>query len=359
MKILEKIKKGLVYFDGAQGSVLQEMGLQPGELPELWNITNPEKIVELHKGYLDVGSNIILTNTFGANSFKITGKNAEYSVEEIVSAAVNNVKKAIDLTDKKNNDHYIALDIGPTGKLLKPMGELDFEDAVTVFKEVVRAGVKNNVDLIVIETMNDSYETKAAVLAAKENSNLPIFVTNVYDESKSLMTGADPISMIAMLEGLRVDAVGMNCSLGPAQMVDIVKIFNEYSSLPIIVNPNAGLPHSENGKTVYDVNAEEFSDIMVDIVNSGARIIGGCCGTTPEYIKKLIEKTKSIKQKDITKKNNSLISSYTHAVEFGKKPILIGERINPTGKKKFKEALRNHDINYILNEAVKQEELGV
>ncbi len=359
MNILEKIKNEIVYFDGAQGSVLQDLGLKPGELPETWNIINSEKIVEMHKGYLDAGSNIILTNTFGANSFKFSGEEGNYSVDEIITASVNNVRKAIELTIKKNNDHYIALDIGPTGKLLKPMGELEFEDAVSIFKEIVDAGVKNNVDLIVIETMNDSYETKAAVLAAKENSNLPIFVTNVYDENKTLMTGADPISMIAMLEGLRVDAIGMNCSLGPKQMVDIVKVFNEYSSLPIIVNPNAGLPHSKKGKTVYDVDSEEFAEIMVEIVESGGSIIGGCCGTTPEYIKKLIDKTKNIKLKRRYKKNNSLISSYTHAVEFGKKPILIGERINPTGKKKFKEALRNHDINYILNEAVKQEELGV
>ncbi|HHX69293.1 MAG TPA: dihydropteroate synthase [Gallicola sp.] len=359
MNILDKMKKGLLYFDGAQGSVLQEMGLKPGELPEVWNLTNPSKIIDMHKGYLDAGSNIILTNTFGANSFKFTGENNNYSLEEIINAAVKNVRKAFELTSNKNVEHYIALDIGPTGKLLKPMGELDFEEAVNVFKEIVDLGVKNNVDLIVIETMNDSYETKAAVLAAKENSNLPVFVTNVYDENKTLMTGADPIAMISLLEGLRVDAIGMNCSLGPAQMVDIVKIFKEYSSLPIIVNPNAGLPRSENGRTVYDVDAEEFSDIMVEIVKNGARIIGGCCGTTPEYIKKLVEKTKDLKPVEIVKKNNSFISSYTHGVEFGKKPVLIGERINPTGKKKFKEALRNHDINYILNEAVKQEELGV
>lgn len=359
MNILEKIKKEIVYFDGAQGSILQDLGLKPGELPETWNIINSEKIIEMHKGYLDAGSNIILTNTFGANSFKFSGEDGNYSVDEIIEAAVSNVRKAIDLTNKKDNDHYIALDIGPTGKLLKPMGELEFEDAVAIFKEVVNAGVKNNVDLIVIETMNDSYETKAAVLAAKENSNLPVFVTNVYDENKTLMTGANPVSMIAMLEGLRVDAIGMNCSLGPRQMVDIVKIFSEYSSLPIIVNPNAGLPHSENEKTVYDVGSDEFAEVMVEIVEAGASIVGGCCGTTPEYIEKLIEKTKDIKFVEIDRKNNSFISSYTHAVEFGKKPILIGERINPTGKKKFKEALRNHDINYILNEAVKQEELGV
>lgn len=358
MNILDKVKRGLVYFDGAQGSVLQEMGLKPGELPEIWNITNREKIIEMHKGYLDAGSNIILTNTFGANSFKFS-KDKDYSLESIIESAVNNVREAMKLTSNKDTEHFIALDIGPTGKLLKPMGELEFEDAVEVFKEIVVEGVKNNVDLILIETMNDSYETKAAVLAAKENSDLPVFVTNVYDENKTLMTGADPLAMISMLEGLKVDAIGMNCSLGPAQMVDIVKIFKEYSSLPIIVNPNAGLPHSEDGKTVYDVEAEEFAKIMVEIVKSGARIIGGCCGTTPEYIKKLIEETKDLKPIEITKKNNSFISSYTHTVEFGKRPILIGERINPTGKKKFKEALKNRDINYILNEAVKQEELGV
>lgn len=349
MTILERIKNKTTYCDGGAGTLLQSWGLKAGEKPEIWNITNSDKIIEMHRLYLDAGANIITTCTFGANRLKFD------NLEEIVTAAVKNAKTACEGYE----DSYIALDIGPTGKMLEPLGDLKFEDAVSIFSETIKIGAKAGADLVLIETINDSYEAKAAVLAAKESCDLPVFITCVYDSTHKLMTGADPKSMIAMLEGLGADAIGMNCSLGPKQMAEIVPEFAEYSSLPIIVNPNAGLPRSENGETVFDIDADEFSDIMCSIVKSGATIIGGCCGTTPEHIRKTVEKTKNLPFSLPEKKNHTLVSSYTHAVEIGKKTVIIGERINPTGKKRFKEALRENDIGYILNEGLAQNKKGV
>lgn len=352
MNFRDKLKNSRIVLDGGMGTLLQEMGLKPGEAPEIWNITNPDKITEIHREYYNAGSNVISTNTFGVNPLKYT----DSEVEKMIEAAFLCAKKA---AENFKGDRYIALDIGPTGRLLKPLGDLAFEDAVSAFSKVVKEGVKNNADLIVIETMNDSYETKAAVIAAKENSELPIIVTNVYDESAKLMTGADIEAMIVMLEGLSVDALGMNCSLGPAQMKEFVPEFMKKSSIPVAVVPNAGLPRSENGKTVFDIDADEFSDIMADIVWQGVRIVGGCCGTTPDYIRKTVQKIKDIPVKEIYDKGITAVSSYTHAVRIEDEPILIGERINPTGKKRFKEALRNHDMEYILSEGISQHEKGV
>lgn len=348
MNIKEKIKSGITYCDGGAGTLLQSWGLKAGEKPESWNLTHPEKIIEMHRQYLQAGAQIIATCTFGANRLKFD------NLEEIITAAVNNAKTAC-----KGFDAYVALDIGSTGKMLEPLGDLPFEEAVDIYSEVVKLGAKAGADLIFIETMNDSHDAKAALLAAKESCELPVFITCVYDESKKLMTGANPKAMIAMLEGLGADAIGINCSLGPRQMLEIVPEFAKYSSVPIIVNPNAGLPRSENGKTVFDVSADEFSDIMCDIVAAGATIIGGCCGTTPEHIKKTVEKTKNLPFKLPEKKHHTLISSYTHAVEIGNVPVIIGERINPTGKKRFKEALRKNDIGYILGEGLAQDKKGV
>lgn len=348
-KITDIIKTHRLYFDGGTGTVLQSMGLKSGDAPELWNITNPQKITELHKQYIDAGCNIIKTNTFGINKQKYT------DYDELICAAVDCAKKAVE----NREDKYIAFDMGPTGKLLKPMGDLDFEDAVAIFAENAKAAEKYGCDLILIETMNDCYETKAAVLAAKENSSLPIFVTNAYGEDDKLMTGATPQAMIAMLEGMGVDALGLNCSFGPDKMLDIVKEMTEYASVPIIVNPNAGLPIIVNGKTVYNINPDKFADYMVNIAQVGGCILGGCCGTTPLYMRKMIEKTECIPYSVPEYKNRTLISSYTHAIEIAASPILIGERINPTGKPLLKEALRNGDMNYVLSEGIKQADAGV
>lgn len=358
MTVRERLKSGILYLDGGTGSILQSLGLKPGELPEVWNIERADDIVSVAKSYYEAGSNIVYTNTFGANILKYDGKDGRYSVDEIVEAAVKNTRRASKEATGNVDDRYVALDIGPLGKMLEPLGDLPFEEAVSIFAQTVKAGVKAGVDLIAIETMNDSYETKAAVLAAKENSDLPIIVTNVYDEQAKLMTGACPESMVAMLEGLGVDALGANCSLGPKQMLPIAKRLYEATSLPLIMKPNAGLPKSVNGETVFDVKPEEFADIMTELVDLGARILGGCCGTTPEYIYETVKLTKEKELLPIEKRDYTVVSSSQEAVYFDKKPILIGERINPTGKKLFKEALRNHDIGYVLNEGVKQKENG-
>lgn len=354
MNIRDFIKNNIVYLDGGMGTLLQKSGLQPGELPERWNISHPEVIKEIHKSYYDSGSNIVNTNTFGASSLKFDAD----ELSEIIYHAVKNADEARKASSG-NQEKFIALDVGPTGKLLKPLGDLDFEDAVKAFAEVISLGVKYGVDLITIETMNDSYETKAAVLAAKENSDLPIIVTNAYGENGRLMTGADPAVMAAMLEGMGVDAIGANCSLGPKQLMGVMDELLKYCSVPVAFKPNAGLPKSDGKVTYYDVDAEEFAQDIKLAVANGVRIVGGCCGTTPEYIKKVCELTRDMRPKEIEKKTYSVCTSYNKAVFFGEKPILIGERINPTGKKRFKQALLENDIGYILQEAVNQQAKGV
>ncbi len=355
MDVLSKIHSGLTFFDGGTGTLLQQQGLRPGELPETWNILHPDKILQVHRAYYRAGSNIVNANTFGANRFKFDGQDGRFSLEQIVSSGVN---LALQAKSEFDGDRYVALDVGPLGKMLSPLGELPFDDAVERFAEVIRAGAACSPDLILIETMNDSYETKAAVLAAKENSNLPIFVTVVFDAGGKLMTGANAAAMVAMLEGLRVDAIGMNCSLGPKQMLRLLPELASCTSLPLMVKPNAGLPHVDNGKTVYDVGPDEFGCLMRGMVSGGARIIGGCCGTTPEYISSMVEATRDIEPLPLTQRRRRVVSSYTHAVDFGGDCVLIGERINPTGKKKFREALLRHDIDYILGEGISQLDLG-
>ncbi len=347
-KITELIKEKRVFFDGGTGTVLQGLGLPPGQSPELWNISDPEKIISLHNMYFDAGANIVKTNTFGVNCDKF----ANY--DELIREGIRCARKAAE----GREEAYVAFDMGPTGQLLEPLGQLKFEDAVSIFADNVKAAKDCGADLILIETMNDSYETKAAVLAAKENSDLPVFVTNVYDAGGKLMTGANPAAMIAMLEGLGVDALGMNCSLGPDVMLKIIGEFEKYASVPVIVNPNAGLPEVRDGKTVYNIGADEFADYMAQIAEGGGTVLGGCCGTTPEFIAKTIERTKSVPYSIPEKKNFTCVSSYTHAVFVDKDPILIGERINPTGKPKLKEALRSGNLNYILNEGIRQSEAG-
>lgn len=349
MDIREELGRRIIFFDGGLGSLLQERGLKPGELPETWNLTRPEVLYDIHRAYLDAGADIILANTFGANGFKYD------NLEEIVTAAVVNAKKAVADSGRKA---YVALDMGPTGKLLKPMGTLDFEECVSIYADVVRYGAKAGADLILIETMSDTYELKAAVLAAKENSNLPVVATVVFDEHHKMLTGATPEVVVALLEGLRVDAIGMNCGLGPKQMKPIFETMARYASIPLVITPNAGLPRSENGKTVYDVGPEEFAEDMEEIINMGAWMAGGCCGTTPAHIKALTERCFGITPKPLTDKDYTVVTSYSTAVELGGRPVIIGERINPTGKSKFKQALRDNNMEYILEEGVKQADSG-
>ena len=387
--LLERLGKEWLFFDGGTGTILQGKGLKGGELPERWNISRPEDIIDLHCGYLRAGCDIFNTNTFGANALKFPGpgtggkadgkegkegkegKDGEHGeLREIVEAAVRLAAEARRRTGRE--DAYIALDIGPTGRLLEPLGDLPFERAVELFGEVVRIGAAAGADLVLIETMSDSYESKAAVLAAKENCSLPVLITNVYDGSGKLLTGGTVDSTVAMLEGLGVDGLGVNCGMGPEQMIPIVQRMTEVASVPILVNPNAGLPRTENGATVYDVDPETFASWMEKIAAMGVQAVGGCCGTTPEHIRRTVERVKGTPDPEAgdrettngipfvpnTPKHRTVVSSFSRAVEIGRKPVIIGERINPTGKKKFKAALREKNIEYILTEGLNQEDSG-
>ena len=340
-----------VFFDGAMGTILQQNGLRAGELPETWNLSHPDLITSIHADYLAAGCQIVKSNTFGANRFKFSGK----ELETIITAGISHAKKAV---SQCGHPALVAMDIGPTGKLMKPMGDLDFEEAVSAFGEAAAMGEKAGADLILIETMSDTMEVKAAILGAKEHTSLPVFVTMIFDESGKLLTGGDIPAAVAMLEGLSVDALGFNCGLGPKQMLSLLPKLAECTSLPIIVNPNAGLPRRENGQTVFDVHPEEFAQLMEEIVKGGAWVIGGCCGTTPEHLRKTVERCRELPLVPLTEKKRTVISSYAQAVVFGKKPVIIGERINPTGKKRFKQALREHDMEYILREGVTQQQSG-
>ena len=354
--LLERLGKELLFLDGGMGTLLQEKGLQPGELPESWNLKRPEEVIAIHQNYFEAGSDIVLTNTFGANALKFHSEDCP--LQEVVTRAVENVREAARRGVKDGREIYVGLDIGPTGKLLKPMGDLAFEDAYEAFAEVMEYGEKAGADLIHIETMSDTYEVKAAVLAAKERTSLPVFATMIFDERGKLLTGGDVPSVVAMLEGLRVDALGINCGMGPEQMLSILEELLTYTSLPVIVKPNAGLPKQRDGQTYYDVVPEEFASTMKLIVEKGACIIGGCCGTTPAHIRQMTTLCQGMKAVPPVKKHHTLVSSYGSCISFGRKPVIIGERINPTGKKKLKQALKDGDFDYILKEGIMQQDNG-
>lgn len=354
MKITEYLKDNFIILDGGTGTLLQAAGLAAGELPERWNMTHPEAVRKIHRDYYDAGSNVVSANTFGANILKFSPE----ELEEIIKAAIGHVRAAME-ESKTDQPKWVAVDIGPTGRMLAPYGDLDFEDAVAVFAQTVRLAERYGADLIFIQTMNDSYETKAALLAAKENCHLPVFVGNAYGEDGKLMTGASPAAMVAILEGMGADAIGVNCSLGPKALEGVIDEYLKYASVPVILKPNAGLPRAVNGKTVYDVEPAEFARDVAELMKRGVRIAGGCCGTTPEYISALVGADGGLAPVSIDKKSATLVSSYTHAVELGAAPVLIGERINPTGKKRFKEALRANDMDYILKEGIAQQDKGV
>lgn len=330
------------FFDGGMGTMLQAGGLKAGELPESLNITNPELVYSVHKAYAEAGADIISTNTFGVNALKFD------NVAEVVRAAVSLAKKA----GKK-----VALDLGPLGRLLKPSGDLEFSEAYELYKEVILAA-GDEVDIIFFETMTDLYEIKAGVLAAKENSDCPVFVSMMFDSNERLLTGADIETAVTTLEGLGVDTIGMNCGLGPAEMLPLIKKMRSLTSLPMVVNPNAGIPRSVDGKTVFDVDAQSFAESMQEIAMLGVSYLGGCCGTTPSHISAMTSLCSSAEAFVPQTEKKTRVSSYSRTVNFGRKPVIIGERINPTGKKLFKEALRNKDIAYIVNEGIAQKDKG-
>lgn len=352
MGILEALSAGRLFFDGGMGSMLQEAGLPDGRLPDVWSIENPSAVEAIHLAYLEAGANFVTTNTFGAMEDKLAPYG--YHVHEVMAAAIKNARSAIEKSGRKA---FVAADIGPTGKLLKPYGDLDFEEAVSRFAPAVRAAEEEGADCILIETMSDLYEMKAAVLAAKENSTLPIFATLIFDGSGKLLTGGSPAGAVALLEGLGVTALGVNCGLGPVQLAPVIEELWKYTSIPLICQPNAGLPQTQEGKTVYNISPSDFASEM-EKLSSKVQILGGCCGTTPAHIKAMTSVCRNVPLEELKVKDRLLISSYCQTVEFGKGPVVIGERINPTGKKKLQQALREKDTGYVLREALSQEEAG-
>lgn len=339
-------RKEFIILDGAMGTMLQAHGLEVGGIPEELNIDEPETLINIHKAYINAGSDIIYANTFGANSYKLA--DSKYTVTETIKKAVENAKKACEGTNT-----LVALDIGPIGQLLEPTGSLSFEEAYDIYKEQILAG--KDADLVVFETMTDLYEVKAAVLAAKENSDLPILVTMTFEENMRTFTGCSISSMALTLSGLGVDAIGVNCSLGPKELTPIIAEMSKWTNLPLIIKPNAGLPDPITNK--YDVFPEDFSNCICDMVKYGIKFAGGCCGTTPDYISSTVEKLKSHKFKQNNNKIEAAVCTPSKTVVINQ-PRIIGERINPTGKKRFKEALKNNDIDYILSQAIEQVQGG-
>lgn len=348
MTFKELLGKQMLFFDGATGTQLQARGLQPGELPESWNFAHPEIVESVHRAYLDAGANIVKTNTFGANPIKLKGSGLD--CQKTIATAVKIAKRALSGGENK----FVALDLGPTGKLLAPYGDLPFEEAVAAYGEMVRYGVAAGADLVLIETMSDTYEIKAAILAAKENCELPICVTMTFDESGKLLTGATVEAAAVLCESLGVDAVGFNCGLGPVQVGRLLPQMLAAVNLPIIINPNAGLPVEKDGKTYFEVGAEEYGELMQNLAQQGASIIGGCCGTTPAHIAAMIAKCKDIQPGGWRDGNLTAVSSYGRAVHIGDDPKIIGERINPTGKKRLKEALAAQDLDYVCRLGLEQ-----
>lgn len=353
MSLRELLKTGPFYLDGGMGSLLQARGLKPGEAPEAWNLSRSEEITAIHRAYYEAGSHLVMTNTFGVHPQRYSPEDCEKMIRAAVACAEKARTEA-----RAGQEKFIGLDLGPCGKLLRPLGTLAFEEAVRGFALVIRIGAACGVDCVMIETMNDSGETRAALLAAKENCGLPVLVSNAYGSDGKVMTGGSPASITAMLESLGADAVGVNCSLGPDALAPIVEEYLEAASVPVLMKPNAGLPEEKDGKTVYTVTPEEFACQVAKLVPKGLRIMGGCCGTTPEYIRLLREKTEGLVPSPLREKERTVIASRGNALELGKGPVIIGERINPTGKKRLRQALAEGDMAYVLNEAVVQEDRG-
>ncbi|MBQ7319047.1 MAG: homocysteine S-methyltransferase family protein [Clostridia bacterium] len=362
-----RITHGITYMDGGMGTQLQARGLGAGELPELWNLNRPEDVTAIHRAYFAAGAHVVTTNTFGANALKYTGKDGKPGVAEIVRAGVACAMAARDTADTEMPDrpHFVALDIGPTGRLIAPMGDLDFEEAVELFGEVARIGCESGADAIIIETMSDCAETRAAVLGAMENADLPVFVTNAYEQNGRLLTGTSPEGMAALLGGMGVSAMGLNCSFGPDRMLPVVRRLAKTSSLPLLVSPNAGLPVTDaaTGRTYYSVTPEEFAAGMVDIVLAGATLVGGCCGTTPDHIRALVAATEQLVDKLPARPapSRSVLTSRTRVLAVADDadvPLVVGECINPSGRPTLAQEIADGDTDEMLDLAMDQMDCG-
>ncbi|HHT77532.1 MAG TPA: dihydropteroate synthase [Clostridiaceae bacterium] len=360
-QLRETLGKELLVFDGAMGSQLHIKGIRPGERPEDANIDHAEWIVDIHSEYLESGANCILTNTLGANRYHL--EDSSYSVKEVIDAAISNAHKAIEIEKARCNrlgihrNTYMFYNIGPIGQLLQPMGTLSFDEAYSLFKDQVLIA-KDQADAVLIETMSDTLEIKAAILAIKENSDLPIFASMTFDENQRTLTGASPLTAVTILEGLGVDCLGVNCSLGPKELEPIVMEILSIATIPVIVEPNAGLPVYANNQTTYNVSMEEFAKYIKRFVDAGVSCFGGCCGTTPEYIRQCLSliEDRTVARRSVRKKTR--VASGIDCVTLGEKTIVCGERLNPTGKKKLKEALLAQRIDAVLQEGLSQVKAG-
>ncbi len=348
MNLREILKEKRIYLDGAMGSLLQNQIDSIGLIPEALNMTHPDLIKDIHRSYMEAGANIILANTFGINGYKL--KDSTYDVSAMVRLAINNLKEL--------SPDFVALDVGPLGALIGSLGELSFEQAIDYFKEVIRAGDQAGADLIVIETMSDISEARAAVIAAKEVSGLPIIVSMTYEENGRTLTGSDPLTVVNILQGLGVDGIGINCSTGPEGMIPIIKELIAYASVPIMVEPNAGLPKMIDGQTSYDLSPQAFCQVMVEIAKMGAMILGGCCGTRPDHIRQMIAATRDLPIFRPEKKSFTAASSSSKTEILGEDILVIGENINPTTNKALKEALKKGDLTLVADLAVQQKKDG-
>ncbi|MCD2434609.1 homocysteine S-methyltransferase family protein [Acidaminococcus sp. NSJ-142] len=355
MKFQEALYTKRLFFDGAMGTMLQEAGLKPGELPETWNLLHPEKVQAIHRAYVRAGVDILKTNTFGANALKFGPEHGTPNVEELVRAGVENARAAF---AAEGREGFVALDLGPTGKLLQPFGDLPFEEAVALYAQQVKAGAAAGADLILIETMSDAYEAKAAMLAAKENADLPFVCTFTFDQDGKLLSGADVTAALATAEALGAAAVGFNCGLGPDQLIQLVPQALQAVDIPLVMNPNAGLPVEENGHTVFHIGPEDYAPLMVPVAELGVAVLGGCCGTTPQHIAQLVAACRDLPLPPRRNSAPSVIAGYGSAVGFDGMPVIIGERINPTGKPRLKEALKSGNMDYVCQLALEQLDKG-
>lgn len=341
--------KRLIFFDGGMGTQLQAAGLAPGECPETWNLLHPERVQGVHARYLAAGCDVVTTNTFGANRLRL-GEDTGPAVAAAVAIARRACQEA--------GRGMVALDLGPTGKLLEPMGDLPFEEAVALFRQVAETGARAGADLALIETMADPYEMKAAVLGVKEGCGLPILATMTADSAGKLLTGGTVEAMAVMLDGLGVAALGLNCGLGGEQLLPLVRRLRRVTDKPILVQPNAGLPQLRDGRTLFPDGPEVFAAHGLALAREGAWLLGGCCGTTPEHIRALIAACRDVTPLPLPQVRGMWIASSAQAVDMAARPVIVGERINPTGRKAMKEALRQGDESWLMKEALRQQEAG-